>query len=424
MTDKFNFQGKLLENDSRVLTEDVAFEITAPNTDDDTSSIISDEAGRTVRIPFDIQSITSATASIINPPPNVTAPGANVNLENGVLNLQFYNLKGDTGATGPTGVPYIVRHQIYSSSVYKKYDEWAKAQPEGEDKTFSTYITTTPTPIPIGYVIDDDPLNDKLGLSFFLDKGDKGVQGPKGDTGSVAGLSTKPGLAAPTSEFISGVEQNSSGETDAFIKAPVGISTSNLLDGFRLSADKGGTGLTVAPSMIINLGSTSAVDIFTEAPRPGVTGTLPITQGGTGLTVNPSMTINLESTDPANIFEDTSSPGVFGTLPVTQGGTGLNNHIVNSVLVGNGENALSNIQTNSGAFYAQDVNASPTFGTLPIAQGGTGADNAEQALTNLGVESRINDIIEDVIYIGATTPSTNSLTKIWIRTVPSENDGS
>ena len=36
--------------------------------------------------------------------------------------------------------------------------------------------------------------------------------------------------------------------------------------------------------MLVNLASTSAAGIFATAPRPGVTGTLPIANGGTGAT--------------------------------------------------------------------------------------------------------------------------------------------
>jgi hypothetical protein len=43
----------------------------------------------------------------------------------------------------------------------------------------------------------------------------------------------------------------------------------------------GGTGLTAANSVLTNLATTAAASIFAEAPRPGVTGILPIANGGT-----------------------------------------------------------------------------------------------------------------------------------------------
>ena len=148
---------------------------------------------------------------------------------------------------------------------------------------------------------------------------------------------------------------------DAFVKSPVGISTSNLLNDFLLSVDKGGTGLTTTPSMTIDLESTDPANIFENTPKPGVTGTLPITQGGTGLTTNPSMIVNLGSAAAASVFESAPNPGVTGILQ--------------------------------------------------IEHGGTGASTTAAALTNLGIENRINEILEDTIYIGAASP-TSSLTKI------------
>ena len=51
-----------------------------------------------------------------------------------------------------------------------------------------------------------------------------------------------------------------------------------------LAVARGGTGVTANPSMLTNLGSTSAASVFAASPRPGVTGTLPIANGGTGKT--------------------------------------------------------------------------------------------------------------------------------------------
>jgi uncharacterized repeat protein (TIGR02543 family) len=54
--------------------------------------------------------------------------------------------------------------------------------------------------------------------------------------------------------------------------------------GSALPIKSGGTGRTSAPSMLTNLGSTTAASPLTASPRPGVTGTLPISKGGTGKT--------------------------------------------------------------------------------------------------------------------------------------------
>ena len=60
-------------------------------------------------------------------------------------------------------------------------------------------------------------------------------------------------------------------------------STSDINSG-TLPVERGGTGVTSNPSMLVDLGSTSASTVLKASPRPGVTGTLPVANGGTGAT--------------------------------------------------------------------------------------------------------------------------------------------
>lgn len=60
-------------------------------------------------------------------------------------------------------------------------------------------------------------------------------------------------------------------------------SASNITSG-TLPVTRGGTGVTANPSMLVDLGRTTAASVFASAPRPGVTGTLPVSRGGTGVT--------------------------------------------------------------------------------------------------------------------------------------------
>ena len=102
------------------------------------------------------------------------------------------------------------------------------------------------------------------------------------------GTSSTPGLT----KLYTGTGANTDGTMtqDAITDALAGKaasshnhSASNITSG-TLPIARGGTGLTASPSMLVNLGSTSAASIFTTSPRPGVTGTLPIARGGTGAT--------------------------------------------------------------------------------------------------------------------------------------------
>lgn len=45
----------------------------------------------------------------------------------------------------------------------------------------------------------------------------------------------------------------------------------------------GASSLSASPSMLVNLASTGAANVMQSAPRPGVTGVLPLANGGTGV---------------------------------------------------------------------------------------------------------------------------------------------
>ena len=60
-------------------------------------------------------------------------------------------------------------------------------------------------------------------------------------------------------------------------------SAANITSG-TLAVSRGGTGITSNPSLLVNLGSTSAASVFATSPRPGITGTLAVSHGGTGST--------------------------------------------------------------------------------------------------------------------------------------------
>ena len=120
---------------------------------------------------------------------------------------------------------------------------------------------------------------------------------------------------------------------------------------------------------------------------------LPTSLGGTGtnsLTVNSVLVgngteavKNIASTSGALYATASGYTPQFGTLPVPQGGTGQTSFNLNSVLLGNTNN-LKTVNSVKGAFYSTGENAEPTFGTLPVDSGGTGATTAAQARINIG----------------------------------------
>lgn len=105
--------------------------------------------------------------------------------------------------------------------------------------------------------------------------------------------------------------------------------------------------------------------------------TLPIERGGTG------------KKDVAGIKSllGLAKAAFVDLVTVALGGTGKTSHTSNAVLTGNGTNAVNNVATANGAFYATAANGAAKFGTLPIAQGGTNATTAANARNNLGIGS-------------------------------------
>ena len=132
---------------------------------------------------------------------------------------------------------------------------------------------------------------------------------------------------------------------ETLLSSGTGLSLSNNTISLAtpVSIANGGTGRTSAPSLQVNLASTSAANILTDSPRPGVTGTLPVARGGTGITTNPSLQVNLASGSATNVFATSPRPGVTGILPVSKGGTG------SSSLDGAGIVTKTDTQTISGA---------------------------------------------------------------------------
>ena len=156
----------------------------------------------------------------------------------------------------PTSMP--------ASDVYS----WAKAS------TKPTYTASEVGAVPTSRTVNGKALSSNITLSASDVDAASSSHGHAASEITSGTLSTDriPDLAA--SKIASGTLS-----TD---RIP-GLAASKITSG-TLAVGRGGTGVTANPSMITNLGSTSAASVFAASPRPGVTGTLPVGNGGTGKT--------------------------------------------------------------------------------------------------------------------------------------------
>ena len=124
-------------------------------------------------------------------------------------------------------------------------------------------------------------------------------------SGSLSSL----GITATAEElnYMDGVTSNVQEQLDGKAAASHDHAAGDITSG-TLAIARGGTGLTSNPSMLVNLGSTSAASVFAASPRPGVTGTLAVARGGTGATSAASARSNLGAAASDIILVQSSQP--------------------------------------------------------------------------------------------------------------------
>ncbi len=87
----------------------------------------------------------------------------------------------------------------------------------------------------------------------------------------------------PNDGVIEFIDSDTAAGTN-YASVKFGTVTGGTWNGSTIAVAYGGTGITSNPSMLVDLGSTSAASVFAASPRPGVTGTLGVANGGTGIT--------------------------------------------------------------------------------------------------------------------------------------------
>lgn len=189
------------------------------------------------------------------------------------------------------------------------------------------------------------------------------------------------------------------------------VSLRNITNNTTATAVTASTNLITANTLYYHKGNSNIVTVGTITSGTWQGTKVGVAYGGTGLTASPSMLTNLASTTAANVLTASPRPGVTGILPVDNGGTGRNTLTANRIIAGNGASSVNMIQTKNGALYATATDGAALFGTLPVAQGGTGATSAANARSNLGIT--LSNI--GVVYSSSTPVVTNGY--IWLKPV-------
>ena len=117
------------------------------------------------------------------------------------------------------------------------------------------------------------------------------------------------GITATAEElnYMDGVTSNVQEQLNDKAASSHNHSAANITSG-TLAVARGGTGITSNPSMLTNLGSTSAAGVFQASPRPGITGTLAVAHGGTGATTAASARSNLGAAASDIVVVQSSQP--------------------------------------------------------------------------------------------------------------------
>lgn len=272
-------------------------------------------------------------------------------------------MKGNDGSVGPPGSSIIngivsttndlprgggnkIAYLVGVSNPKKLY-VWNASTGEWEDQgttanklgAVTASITTTPTGYPsVKVTHSTSNQEDKINFSFTIPDANDAKVNRDGDT-MTGGLNIAS-ISTPLSILKDGDKVISFKAADGTKQADLFVTESNHRFGFR------------------SFNQHSHPDVFL----------LPVVDSA--LTTTTSINYNILTSK--------------NLVTVAQGGTGLDTHTTNAVLVGNDTNAVKNIASKSGAFYATTTNGAPVFGTLPVGQGGTGITANPSMLVNLG----------------------------------------
>lgn len=187
-----------------------------------------------------------------------------------------------------------------------------------------------------------------------------------------------------------------------FTSLSAGTFTGGVWNGTTIAVAYGGTGMTTNPSMLVNLGSTTADTVFKTSPRPGITGTLSVDHGGTGVTTFTSGEVLIGAgtnavTTRAITNNTTTGSSITASTNLITANTLAN---WNGAYDGNGNSRITKLGTVSKGVWNGT--------TVAVAYGGTG--NTAQTKNRLIYSEEANKLSSSGHYANSTKVAINSTT--------------
>lgn len=219
-------------------------------------------------------------------------------------------------STGSTSVQYVKQELMYYAYNYvyirnstNSGSTWTEWERVAFDTDLEDYL-----PLTGGTLTGALALNTPLGISSGGTGATTAAQALTnlGVTATAAELNKLDGMTATTAElnYVDGVTSNIQTQLNGKAASSHKHSAADITSG-TLPIERGGTGLTETPSILVDLASSSVADVFEAAPTPGVTGTLPVSKGGTGAVTAADALSNLGITISTDEAPATGTPGTI-----------------------------------------------------------------------------------------------------------------
>lgn len=276
---------------------------------------------------------------------SVGTPSVTASTSGTTTTFTFNYLKGAKGDKGDPGTNATTT-AVATTSANGLMSSTDKSKLDGIAANANNYSLPTASSSTLGGVKTTSTVTSTSGLTacpiisgvpYYKDTNTTYSLSSFGVTATAAELNALDGITATVTElnYTDGVTSNIQTQLNGKAASSHNHAASEITSG-TLAVARGGTGVTSNPSMLTNLGSTSAASVFAASPRPGVTGTLALGNGGTGATTAKAARANLGASKVYSVSSISSVPtdAQAGDLVVLETASPLDiSHPVGSIYI-------------------------------------------------------------------------------------------